>query len=456
MRMSGNGVVFATIGTIGIILLTVTSRVSSMAKDLDIRETDFMLQSSPNFLKPTSEPSSRPNLRKVDSVPHLSEAQPAFGGNATPETSTDFLRSILSTSTKLLTSSTISTSTTAVSTTTVATTEKLPTADSLIEFPPTITNDTWPFARVLYNPKTPCSKSARAVVAVLTIPTERKMRDWFRSEVANVTKNQVVPVFPMGRPKLKGINDDEDGQHRLERDLIAEAKMFDDVIIADFADSYEDLPRKTMLMFDWFNSTCGDRVKWLIKADADVIVNWRPLMQELDKIEHEGIDQDLLPNGKEAKPPIKLFVDKDPVWLGHRWVTMPVIHDPKHRNFEELPFDLFPPYCSGPSYLMNHITARLIIEQRALNRRYFRNEDAMLGLLLNGIATPVHDERFIVFTGSGWRRAACQKDTESISECGCIWWTYHCGRGKDECLAGLKLAYECADNTLVKEAMPPR
>eukprot|EP01055_Gregarina_sp_Pseudo9_P000135 Gregarina_sp_Pseudo_9__134@NODE_1092_length_1883_cov_47_814534_g1021_i0_p1_GENE_NODE_1092_length_1883_cov_47_814534_g1021_i0NODE_1092_length_1883_cov_47_814534_g1021_i0_p1_ORF_typecomplete_len476_score37_47Galactosyl_T/PF01762_21/3_9e29Fringe/PF02434_16/0_68_NODE_1092_length_1883_cov_47_814534_g1021_i01261553 len=470
MRLSGNGIIFAAIATAGVILLAVAARVSSLASEIESvhQEQDqpaqgnllprAHLRQAEGFITRSPSDDDGPKIpSQSDANSGIPQAEPAplnFLSSVVASLPSDLREDLTSPA------ATSTASTTTVATTTESSTSTPPTTSPsatefvsvlhLPTFPAIIKNESWPFAEIVYNPISPCAKRPKAISAVLTLPKERKVRDWLREEIRNVTDGRVIPVFPLGRPHQKGINDDEEDRLQLEEALMQEAIEFQDLILGDFADSYEDLPRKTIMVFDWFNNTCHDQVRWLLKEDADVVINWQSVLDGIDLIEREGAKLDLLPNGTFVQEPVILHADKDPIWMGHRWLHMPVIHHPRHRNFEELPFDYYPPYCSGPSYLMNDLSARMIMEQRKLNIRYFRNEDAMLGLLLVNKTVPVNDERFIVFTGSGWRREACGKETESISECACDWWTYHCGGEKPEYEAALRSAYQCAH----KEFLP--
>eukprot|EP01057_Protomagalhaensia_wolfi_P002256 Protomagalhaensia_wolfi_Nauph_80__2255@NODE_246_length_3064_cov_20_880331_g184_i0_p1_GENE_NODE_246_length_3064_cov_20_880331_g184_i0NODE_246_length_3064_cov_20_880331_g184_i0_p1_ORF_typecomplete_len419_score47_69Galactosyl_T/PF01762_21/1_4e28_NODE_246_length_3064_cov_20_880331_g184_i0681258 len=309
-------------------------------------------------------------------------------------------------------------------------------------YPPTISNESWPLAKMIYKPKGVCGdKAPKVITAILTLPKEHKMRSWFRRYITRISGGRVRAIFPLGRPSAHGL---ENEPAELEEALIREAMEFDDLVLADFPDTYDDLPRKVILAIDWYTKICADKVKWLMKEDADVVMNWSTILKDIELIEEEGIENDLLPDHSHSSKRVRLYVDENPIWMGARWTTMPVIKDPKHRNFEEYDGEWFPPYVSGPAYLMNAFTAQLVMEQRLLRPRYFRNEDAMIGILLDGIASPINNHRTIVFPGSDWRMGACGIPTQSISDCPCEWWTYHCQHDTRELDRGLQAAFDCA------------
>ncbi|XP_039552513.1 beta-1,3-galactosyltransferase 4-like, partial [Passer montanus] len=69
-------------------------------------------------------------------------------------------------------------------------------------------------------------------------------------------------VFVLGTPR------DARGQ----RELLAEARQHGDILQGDFADSYGNLSRKTLLLLRWGRACCA-AAPFLLKADDDVFVN---------------------------------------------------------------------------------------------------------------------------------------------------------------------------------------
>eukprot|EP01053_Blabericola_migrator_P011906 Blabericola_migrator_1__11905@NODE_726_length_6713_cov_131_507824_g522_i0_p2_GENE_NODE_726_length_6713_cov_131_507824_g522_i0NODE_726_length_6713_cov_131_507824_g522_i0_p2_ORF_typecomplete_len411_score32_48Galactosyl_T/PF01762_21/6_4e31_NODE_726_length_6713_cov_131_507824_g522_i052396471 len=398
MRLSVNGVLFVGVATIGFGLLCLTFRASNLVElSTHVDKLDTIQEVEKSVVKPT--------LRK--------EFPTNLSGPTEPTSTSTSLRR---------------------------------TEGPELDWPAEVDNSTWPLTPIIYNPQHPCTADKngnvpKVIAAILTIPHEAKARKWVREEIALITNGRVRPVFPLGRPPEASIDDDNTFPKTA---LLHEAQEYDDLILGDFMESYTELPRKTILAFEWFVQTCADTVNWLMKEDLDVVMNWFAILKGIEKLEKEGIVPDLLPNSEKNIEETVYFPDKDPIWLGARWQGMPVIHDRKHRNYEDVPFDWFPPYVSGPAYLLNSMVARLIVQERAKHVRYYRNEDAMIGIILQDKVAPLDNPFTIVFPGSGWRERACGKPTASISECGCDWWTYHTNRDKQEGDRALVLAFECA------------
>ena len=58
----------------------------------------------------------------------------------------------------------------------------------------------------------------------------------------------------------------------LRRELTSESEKYDDLIIGDFIDNYENLPIKTYLGFQYFSEFCYPQKKIVIFQDSDAFV----------------------------------------------------------------------------------------------------------------------------------------------------------------------------------------
>ncbi|NXS01802.1 B3GT4 galactosyltransferase, partial [Oxylabes madagascariensis] len=56
------------------------------------------------------------------------------------------------------------------------------------------------------------------------------------------------------------------------REALAESRQHGDILLGDFADTYGNLSRKTLLLLRWARACC-QRAPFLLKADDDVFVN---------------------------------------------------------------------------------------------------------------------------------------------------------------------------------------
>lgn len=250
--------------------------------------------------------------------------------------------------------------------------------------------DTEPVPRTLYMPEHLCASLKPIVVSVLTLPNRPEEREMIRNDFKKMgVMDDVSVVFPLGR---RNILNNKHAREEAERDVMEEAWETGDIVVGNFTESYEALPFKTMFAFNAIANECGSntKVKWLIKMDVDVGANIPTVVRYLHKLDEAGV--------YVTEDKRKLDVGKDPVWIGYRWIGMPVIHSKNHRNFEDLDRDVFPPYTSGPFYIHNIVMSKFAVQRRKMIPRYFRNEDAMIGLLAeNTDVSPNHEIRIVPF-----------------------------------------------------------
>eukprot|EP01054_Gregarina_sp_Poly1_P001183 Gregarina_sp_Poly_1__1182@NODE_128_length_13277_cov_115_450643_g114_i0_p6_GENE_NODE_128_length_13277_cov_115_450643_g114_i0NODE_128_length_13277_cov_115_450643_g114_i0_p6_ORF_typecomplete_len388_score40_26Galactosyl_T/PF01762_21/3_4e35Fringe/PF02434_16/1_9e07_NODE_128_length_13277_cov_115_450643_g114_i050846247 len=195
-----------------------------------------------------------------------------------------------------------------------------------------------------------------------------------------------------------------------------EHKKYGDLIVADVEDSYSALPNMTFMLFHWFAKACTEP-KWMIKTDADVVINWTMLRHQLLEIERVGV---------EDEKRLRRFPDKDPVWLGQVIKGQPLVTDPVHRNYESaqdvhITGDVYPPYMSGPLYLMNKDAASIMAKTRISLNYHFRNEDAMVGILLQHTeVAPSKLKGFIALPLPDYIKEWCSG--EEFESCDCHQW----------------------------------
>lgn len=63
-----------------------------------------------------------------------------------------------------------------------------------------------------------------------------------------------------------------------------EKHLYDDLIVANFEDSYDNLTLKTMSSMEWIDSYCNQS-DFVLKTDDDMFINVPNLLSFIDKIE---------------------------------------------------------------------------------------------------------------------------------------------------------------------------
>ncbi|XP_055694768.1 beta-1,3-galactosyltransferase 1-like [Lutzomyia longipalpis] len=165
---------------------------------------------------------------------------------------------------------------------------------------------------------------------VTTSPTNREKRDVIRSTWAQ--KANPKPFFVTGHiPDSKTMN-------LLEE----EARLYNDIVVEDFVDTYVNLTLKTGFMFKNFLSICP-KAKYMMKCDDDVMVN--PNVVEALVAKVAGPNKPLIG---------RLFVSPEPFRDIHSKYYIPYwLYDKP----------LFPPYLSGPGYLVPGESVQKILEE---------------------------------------------------------------------------------------------
>ena len=167
-----------------------------------------------------------------------------------------------------------------------------------------------------------------------------------------------------------------------------ESQGFGDILQLFYIDSYENLTNKTLLTLEWLSYNCEP--KFVLKTDDDCFVNLLSLEPWLHTLK------------------------SDILYVGKRNVHMPVIRNPKHRNYvavEDFSEKYYEPYCSGGGYMLSGKILKNVTG-KAKFLKQIRNEDAFIGIVMNFMnISPVHDKGFLpfVFTEKEVRkRFACE------------------------------------------------
>uniref|UniRef100_A0A1L8E1E9 Hexosyltransferase n=1 Tax=Nyssomyia neivai TaxID=330878 RepID=A0A1L8E1E9_9DIPT len=213
---------------------------------------------------------------------------------------------------------------------------------------------------------------------VTTSPTNREKRDVIRSTWAQAAS--VRPYFLTGRVL------DSKTMNLLEE----EAKLFNDIVVEDFVDTYVNLTLKTGFMFKNFLSICP-KAKYLMKCDDDVMVNPNVIEALVAKV--SGSNKPLIG---------RLFVNPEPFRdINSKYYIPYWLYDKP----------IFPPYLSGPGYLVPGDSVQKILEESFkeplinLEDVYFTGMISMERLNM----TLQNSKRFFTYYSSRMGKCAVQK-----------------------------------------------
>lgn len=75
----------------------------------------------------------------------------------------------------------------------------------------------------------------------------------------------------------------------IQDELSTEQSLYQDLIIANFIDSYDNLTLKTMSMLEWMKDYCNQS-EYLLKTDDDMFINVGNLLAFVGRIEVSHIN----------------------------------------------------------------------------------------------------------------------------------------------------------------------
>ncbi|NXB07955.1 B3GL1 acetylgalactosaminyltransferase, partial [Cnemophilus loriae] len=158
-----------------------------------------------------------------------------------------------------------------------------------------------------------------------------------------------------------------------------ESILYGDIIRQDFLDTYDNLTLKTIMAFQWLSEFCSN-ARFFMKTDADVFINTPNLVKLLLQLNSSE-------NVFTGYPFINNFAYRG-------------FYKRRYISYEEYPFKLYPPYCSGLGYILDGKLALRTYELMG-HVRPLKFEDVYVGICLNilnvNITIPEDAEQFFLY-----------------------------------------------------------
>ena len=176
-------------------------------------------------------------------------------------------------------------------------------------------------------------------------------KTWLNSLIGN--KGKLRYTFLIGM---------KTGSEEYKRQLKTESDTYRDILQESFIDSYDNLTLKTVMGFKWASKYCPS-AKYVMKVDDDVYVNIDNLLKSL-----EFYGKFLLTS------------------IGGLCLEMPFPYrnegHKNHLSYEEYPYHVFPPYCSGTGYITSGAVAKDLSDVSS-KINYLNIEDVYVGACLS-------------------------------------------------------------------------
>ncbi|XP_004708679.1 lactosylceramide 1,3-N-acetyl-beta-D-glucosaminyltransferase [Echinops telfairi] len=215
---------------------------------------------------------------------------------------------------------------------------------------------------------------------VKTAPENYKRRSairktWGSEAYARSQLNaNIKTLFALGTPP-NPLERDE-----LQRKLIWEDKLYNDLIQQDFADSFYNLTVKLLLQFSWANTFCP-QARFFMTADDDIFIHMPNLVEYLQGLAQIGV-QDF--------------------WIGRVHRGAPPIRDKRSKyyvSYEMYQWPAYPDYTAGAAYVISRDVAARVYEASLTLNSSLYIDDVFMGLCANkvGIAPQYH----VFFSGEG-------------------------------------------------------
>ena len=187
--------------------------------------------------------------------------------------------------------------------------------------------------------------------------------DLLKISMLNKKQIQLVHFFVLGT-NSKHSSDYQASMNAIKQ----EADRYNDIIMIDVVDNYQNLLYKHLTVVNWIVNYCP-KADYVMKLDDDVFVNIKALSKHL--LAHLGLNYSnslkfmycsIVNKGGPAR-------DNDSKW---------------YVSNDAYPFDLYPRYCEGYSYITNVATLKLIHQQSRIIPRFWIDDVYFTGILLYG------------------------------------------------------------------------
>ena len=189
--------------------------------------------------------------------------------------------------------------------------------------------------KYLLNNKSICDSSTYLIICISSDPqngsTRKVIREtWGSIKEYNGAKIRLVFLLGVRKRTTPALT------KSLQKAIDYENEKYQDIVQADFVDSYKNLTIKNVLGLHWVHKFCN-KSHFIVKTDDDVFINVFKLVRFLQMLQSSS---SLLTNFLYCKVNRRIQARRS---NDSKWYLSP----------EEYDYDLFPPYCNGVGYILS-------------------------------------------------------------------------------------------------------
>lgn len=207
-----------------------------------------------------------------------------------------------------------------------------------------------------------CENQLQVLFVVHTATDHTKQRELLRQTLGSKSVTQLLNstlLFLVGKTNHPVVN----------VTLHAEAKIYGDVVILPFLDTYKNLTLKFLNGIRWAVDHCGHTTKLFVKLDDDALVNPFLLNSWLQS-------QDNTTSGLQCAVYSNVSVVRDP---RSKW----------HVSPQEYTASLYPNYCAGVGYIMSPSVAWELLQTSQRVPFFWIDDVYATGMLAEAVGIPL-------------------------------------------------------------------
>jgi hypothetical protein len=202
------------------------------------------------------------------------------------------------------------------------------------------------------------TNSIDLLILIDSVDDHQAQRNAIRETWASISRNdrwKVSHVF------LLGVSRD---RRNLTKALTDEHIQYQDIVQADFVDTYSNLTLKTKMGLQWATSRCA-HARYVMKTDDDMWLNIPSIMAWLDMV------------GQRLQTAIGGNVNANTRPYRGKWGKYDL-------SVSEYPHAVYPNYCAGRAYVTSMSVAKQIVNV-SNDIPFFKFEDVYIGLCIQAL-----------------------------------------------------------------------